>query len=186
MSPSQSETIKLGRVANQDAVSDGLIGRPVGQQIEQDCIVRLGVGFRGRVWPVGSPHKPFRRKLHVGFSECTPVRIRRGTDLAQDVGACELYPRTSPFDQIGDDTESRMLGPLWFGQVPHVIKDDWGRKTTQNVFPFQDAVALGYELNMPTEIGDLPSHRLHIVHGAPAWETRAEPDAAQTLVVEPL
>src|SRR5271156_5203375 len=47
-SVSLPESIQRRRIVDEDAVADSLLGRPVGQDVEQGGVVRFGVGLFGR------------------------------------------------------------------------------------------------------------------------------------------
>src|SRR5437879_4455429 len=58
------EPVQLGRVGDEDPAANGLVGRPLEQEVEQVGVVREGVLGRGRMRPVARPQHALRRRLY--------------------------------------------------------------------------------------------------------------------------
>jgi hypothetical protein len=59
------EPIGRNGIVDQDAISDCLARRPISQEVEQVCVVELGVGFFRRTRPVASPDHSFRHRPRI-------------------------------------------------------------------------------------------------------------------------
>ena len=79
-----AEPIKLRRVVDQDASASRLVGRPVRQEVEQDRVIGLGIGFFGRVRPVAAPDHSLGRRLDMSPGDLPDIGVgRRAVRLAQ-------------------------------------------------------------------------------------------------------
>ena len=71
-----TEPVERNGIVDQDAIADRLVRRPIGQEIEQNGVVGLGIGLLGRVGPVAGPDQSLRRRLHVSLARPCWCRCR--------------------------------------------------------------------------------------------------------------
>ena len=76
-----AEPVERHGIVDQDAIADRFVRRPIGQEVEQDGVVRLGIGLFGRVGPVAGPDQSLRRRLHIGLRDLADIGVSSAARL---------------------------------------------------------------------------------------------------------
>src|SRR5262249_52067031 len=98
-----AEAVERLGILHQDAVARSLVGGPLAQEVEQECVVRLVVVGQARVRPVAPPDQALRRRLDERLRDLGGLRVGARAALAVRIGARDFPPRAALVDQLADD-----------------------------------------------------------------------------------
>src|SRR5262249_52777239 len=75
------ETVKLGRIVDQDLADRRLIRRPIEQQVHQRAVVGIAEQMSLRVRPVAGPDHSIGSVAYQDFCQSGDIRVRRPSAL---------------------------------------------------------------------------------------------------------
>src|ERR1019366_4616839 len=121
-----------------------LARRPMRDQIDQHCVVRL----LGLTWvgPVASPYHSFRRGFQVSRRYHIYLIVSGWWIVG---GNRQLHPCPALVDELANHREGGMVYARRLGQMSHVIENNLGRQAVEQSLVCDDLVAVHVEIDVP-------------------------------------